>query len=108
MKLIAGLVGLFALGMAGAAAAALAAKQRIVPIDDPEADEVALVAIFGPMAFHSTATAFRGGTSTAGTAVASSTSGTHRSIRLAPDSRSGRSSVAVRSSSPPNGGSSRP
>jgi hypothetical protein len=62
MKLIAGLVGLFALGMAGAAAAALAAKQRIVPIDDPEADEVALVAIFAPVMFHSTATAFRGGT----------------------------------------------
>ena len=62
MKLIAGLVGLFALGMAGAAAAALAAKQRIVPIDDPEADEVALVAIFAPVMFHSTASAFRGGT----------------------------------------------
>jgi len=62
MKVIAGLFGLFALAMGGAAAAALAAKQRIVPIDDPEADEVALVAIFAPVMFHSTATAFRGGT----------------------------------------------
>ena len=62
MKVIAGLFGLFALAMGGAAAAALAAKQRIVPIDDPEADEVALVAIFAPVMFHSTASAFRGGT----------------------------------------------
>jgi hypothetical protein len=62
MKVIGTIVGLFALGMAGAAAAALAAKQRIVPIDDPNADEVALVAIFAPIMFHSTSGAFRGGT----------------------------------------------
>jgi hypothetical protein len=62
MKVIAGLVGLFALVMGGAAAAAVAAKQRIVPNDAPDADEVALVAIFAPVMFHSTASAFRGGT----------------------------------------------
>jgi hypothetical protein len=62
VKLIGGLIGLFALVMGGAAAAALAAKQRIVPVDDPNADEVALVAIFAPIMFHSTSGAFRGGT----------------------------------------------
>lgn len=61
MKMIAGLIGLFALVMGAAAAAAVAAKQRIVPIDDPDADEVALVAIFAPLMFHSTSSAFRGG-----------------------------------------------
>jgi hypothetical protein len=62
VKLIGGLFGLFALVMGGAAAAALAAKQRIVPNDDPNADEVALVAIFAPIMFRSTSGAFRGGT----------------------------------------------
>jgi len=62
MKVIGTLFGLFALVMGGAAAAALAAKQRIVPNDDPKADEVALVGIFAPIMFHSTSTAFRGGT----------------------------------------------
>jgi hypothetical protein len=62
MKVIGTLFGLFALVMGGAAAAALAAKQRIVPNDDPTADEVALVGIFAPIMFHSTSTAFRGGT----------------------------------------------
>jgi hypothetical protein len=62
VKVIAGLIGLFALVMGGAAAAALAAKQRIVPVDAEDADEVALVAIFAPVMFHSTASAFRGGT----------------------------------------------
>jgi len=62
MKVIGAIVGLFTLVMAGAAAAALAAKQRIVANDDPNADEVALVAIFAPIMFHSTAGSFRGGT----------------------------------------------
>lgn len=42
--------------------AARAAKRRIVRIEDPDADEVRLVAIFEPLSFHSTATSFRGGT----------------------------------------------
>jgi hypothetical protein len=42
--------------------AAFLAKRRIVPTTDPAADEVALVGIFGPLAYHSTAPAFRGGT----------------------------------------------
>jgi len=62
MKFIAGLIGLFSLVMAGAAAAAVTRKQQIVPIEDEDANEVALAAIFAPLAFHSTATAFRGGT----------------------------------------------
>jgi hypothetical protein len=62
VKFIAGLVGLFSLVMAGAAAAAIGRKQQIVPIEDESANDVALVAIFGPLAFHSTAGAFRGGT----------------------------------------------
>jgi hypothetical protein len=62
MRIIAGLVGLFALLMGGAAVAAVNRKQQIVPIDDEDANDVALVAIFGPVMFHSTATAFRGGT----------------------------------------------
>jgi hypothetical protein len=62
MKVIGTIVGLFTMVMAGAAAAALATKQRIVPNDDPNADEVALVAIFAPIMFRSTAGSFRGGT----------------------------------------------
>jgi hypothetical protein len=41
--------------------AALAAKRRIVPLAEPGGDEVRLAAIFAPLHFHSTATAFRGG-----------------------------------------------
>lgn len=42
--------------------AALAAKRRIVEVDQPDADEITLAAIFGPIAFRSTAREFRGGT----------------------------------------------
>jgi hypothetical protein len=42
--------------------AALAAKRRIVPEEAPDADEVRLAAIFGPINFQSKATSFRGGT----------------------------------------------
>jgi hypothetical protein len=62
MKVIGTIVGLFALVMGAAAVAALQAKQRIVPNHDEAADEVALVAIFAPVMFHSTASSFRGGT----------------------------------------------
>lgn len=42
--------------------AARAAKLRVVPVEAPEDDEVAVTAFFEPLAFHSTATKFRGGT----------------------------------------------
>src|SRR3989304_3585598 len=42
--------------------AARAAKRRIVPVDAPDPDQIRLAAIFGPISFRSTATAFRGGT----------------------------------------------
>jgi hypothetical protein len=82
-EVIAGLFGLFALAMGGAAAAALAAKQRIVPIDDPEADEVAS----SRSSPRSCSTAPRrrsaAARSTAGTAAGSSTCATRRSTRPA-------------------------
>jgi len=53
--------GMFVSMIVGAIAARNA-KARIVPVDDPAADEVALAAIFGPLAFRSRAAAFRGGT----------------------------------------------
>ena len=62
MKFIASLIGLFSVTMVAAAAAAVVAKRSLVPLDDEDGDEVRLVSIFGPMAFHSTATGFRGGT----------------------------------------------
>jgi len=43
------------------AIAARSAKQRIVKVDDPEADEIRLAAIFEPLSFRSTASSFRGG-----------------------------------------------
>jgi hypothetical protein len=43
------------------AIAARAAKQRIVQVDDPDADEIRLAAIFEPISFRSTAASFRGG-----------------------------------------------
>ncbi len=45
-----------------AAAAALAMKQRLPRVTDPDADDVHLVAVFEPLAFSSRATSFRGGT----------------------------------------------
>jgi hypothetical protein len=60
-RLFALVVGAFSLTMIGAAIGARMAKERIVPVDDPAADEVTLAAIFGPIDFRSTATSFRGG-----------------------------------------------
>ena len=45
-----------------AAIAAIAMKGKLPRVDDPDADEVHLVAIFEPLSFTSRATAFRGGT----------------------------------------------
>ena len=42
--------------------AAVVMKQRLPRLEDPDADEVHLVAVFEPLAFSSRATAFRGGT----------------------------------------------
>ena len=61
-RLVAVVFGAFAATMIGSAIAARMAKERIVPIDDPAADEVTLAAIFAPIDFRSTANAFRGGT----------------------------------------------
>jgi hypothetical protein len=41
--------------------AALNAKRDFVPIDGPEANEIRLAAIFGPLSFRSRAKSFRGG-----------------------------------------------
>jgi hypothetical protein len=41
---------------------AIIAKQRLVPLEDEDADEVRLAAIFEPLNFRSTAGHFRGGT----------------------------------------------
>lgn len=48
-------------GMVAGAAAALSVKRQLVPTTDEAADEIVAVAIFGPLAFHSTSSSFRGG-----------------------------------------------
>jgi hypothetical protein len=48
-------------GMIAAAFAAMSVKRRLNPTLDESADEITAVAIFGPLAFHSTSQAFRGG-----------------------------------------------
>jgi hypothetical protein len=48
-------------GMIAGSLAALSMKRRLVPTTDESADEITAVAIFAPLAFHSTAMAFRGG-----------------------------------------------
>jgi hypothetical protein len=60
-RLTAVLTGGLMLASVTGAIAARAAKQRIVQVDDPDADEVRLAAIFEPISFRSTATSFRGG-----------------------------------------------
>jgi hypothetical protein len=52
----------FVTSMVVSAIAAMQVKQRIVPTTDPDADEIALAAIFGPLAFSGTSKQFRGGT----------------------------------------------
>jgi hypothetical protein len=47
--------------MVAAAIAAMSVKRRLIPTTDEGADEITAVAIFGPLAFHSTSQAFRGG-----------------------------------------------
>jgi hypothetical protein len=47
--------------MVAGAIAAVSVKRSLVPTTDEGDDEIVAVAIFGPLAFHSTARAFRGG-----------------------------------------------
>jgi hypothetical protein len=61
-RLIAILTGAVALTAIGAAIAARTMKERIVPVDAPDAPEVTLRAIFEPIDFRSSSTMFRGGT----------------------------------------------
>ena len=66
MRGIGRLLAVLAAGMVAsmvvAAIAAVSAKRHLVPIDDPEADDIQLVAIFDQLAFRSDARSFRGGT----------------------------------------------
>jgi hypothetical protein len=66
MNVIGRLIAVFTGGLMVAsiigAIAARAAKQRIVPVDAPDGDEVHLTAIFEPISFRSSAPSFRGGT----------------------------------------------
>ena len=63
--LIRRIIGLAVVGwvtsMVAGAIAAMSVKRSLVPTTDESADEVVLVAIFGPLAFHSRAQQFRGG-----------------------------------------------
>jgi hypothetical protein len=61
-RLLALVASAFALTAIGAAVAARAMKERIVPVDSPDAPEVTLRAIFEPISFRSNSTMFRGGT----------------------------------------------
>jgi len=60
-RLLAVLTAGMVASMVVAAIAAVSAKRHLVPVDDPEADEVQLVAIFDQLAFRSDARSFRGG-----------------------------------------------
>ncbi|MFL5778171.1 MAG: hypothetical protein ACJ761_04435 [Chloroflexota bacterium] len=66
MRMIARLIALLVAAVtATGIAAAIAAQQRkrqVVTLDDPNANEVRLAAIFEPLMFHSRATGFRAGT----------------------------------------------
>jgi hypothetical protein len=53
---------LFGLVWAAAVIGALLRKSQVLPMSEPDEDEVTLSAVFAPLAFRSTATAFRGGT----------------------------------------------
>jgi hypothetical protein len=61
-RILAVLTGGFVLTSIAAAIAARVMKERIIPIDAPDANEVRLAAIFEPIDFRSRANAFRGGT----------------------------------------------
>jgi hypothetical protein len=52
-----GLIG----ALASSAVGAIEAKRRIVPSADPDAEEIALAAVFGSLEYRSSAPSFRGG-----------------------------------------------
>jgi hypothetical protein len=60
-RLIRWTIGLLVLASIGEMIAAFITKQRTPSVGDADSDEVALVTIFEPLEFTSTATAFRGG-----------------------------------------------
>jgi predicted membrane protein len=60
-RLIRFIIGGFVLTSIGAAIAAMVVKQRTPSIGAADSDEIAQVAIFEPLSFESTASAFRGG-----------------------------------------------
>jgi hypothetical protein len=66
MRIIGRLITFFwsglVLAMVLGAVGALAARRRIVPVAEPDADEIRLRAIFEPIHFQGRATKFRGGT----------------------------------------------
>lgn len=63
VRVLASLFGALLVFVAGAAVyAALVGRKSTTP--EPDADEIDLVATFGPMEYHSTADSFRGGTVT--------------------------------------------
>jgi hypothetical protein len=61
-RVVALLFGLLTITSIVGLVAAFRMKDRAIPRMDPDSDDVALVAILGPLAFRSRATAFRGGT----------------------------------------------
>jgi hypothetical protein len=65
MRMFGRVLALFGIGVVVSAVVGAIAAQRVkrefVPIDDAEANEVRLAAIFGPLSFRSTAASFRGG-----------------------------------------------
>ena len=61
-RLIGVVVGLFAVTAAASAGIAQSMRRTLVRVDNPDLDEVHLVAIFEPVLFRSTAYGFRGGT----------------------------------------------
>jgi hypothetical protein len=66
MKLIGRIIAIFS-GLVmvisiGGAILAVATGRRTIVVDAPDADEIHLAAVLGPLGFASTATAFRGGT----------------------------------------------
>jgi hypothetical protein len=66
MKLIGRIIAIFS-GLLmvisiGGALVAVATRRRTIVVDAPDADEIHLAAVLGPLGFASTAAAFRGGT----------------------------------------------
>lgn len=61
-RVVGALTGAFLLSIAAGAIVLAATRRQGVDVDEPEADEIHLRAILGPIAYSSRATSFRGGT----------------------------------------------